>query len=290
MRIQMIGNSQAGKTTFMAAMYHVMAEEGGYQIRLSDYGQRQNLERLGNDLARGIYPPQTAVQSEYNFDFLYDDVEFFKFKWMDYRGGALMERASESEVSADVYKCSNESDSMIVFIDGSTMNDRASLRYWKRLLIFMNNFVANTNQNNPRALVIMVTKMDLVKEDDILGTLVGQEIGKFIRNIDNNYLHGMVCFTATNKNTYGNVVYPFLWSMRIPLMKEAHQKLDELNDAIEEWNNRSWLEKLLSEIFGSELMARIKHLQALVEYMHAHFEHISKTISDDPESCACILF
>ena len=160
----MLGDSQVGKTTYMASMYGFMSDDKGFNIRSSDSCDRVALDKLAARVRRGEYPSRSEFRDEYKFEFRYseDDERYplFNFQWLDYRGGAIHQRA-EDEVGADLQRYLKEAQALIVFWDCSTLdsNDGQLQRQWRRIKQLTLMYAARANENSPLALTFLMSRL-----------------------------------------------------------------------------------------------------------------------------------
>ena len=165
MRIVMLGHSNAGKTTYMSAMYAV-ARTGvqGFQIRTKDGMQDAELLSHAKGIRCGNYPPPSARRVTYEFVVSYEGEEFFDFTWSDYRGGALLDRTSSEETTA-VLADLRSADGIVVCVDAHALSVAADpLRPMRRLTVLLQRVFDDRARAKP--IVVAYTKADLVQQDD----------------------------------------------------------------------------------------------------------------------------
>jgi hypothetical protein len=103
-RLTMLGATNCGKTTYMTAMYAVMragVEGFTFSCRDADLDLKleQDWERLIDpEAGAGRWPEGTVKTNEYHFQLNYGYKPLVPFDWLDYRGGALKEVASNADV------------------------------------------------------------------------------------------------------------------------------------------------------------------------------------------------
>ncbi len=263
LKVLMLGDSQVGKTTYMGAMYNVMADGEGYHIRATYDGERETLERLGRLVRHGGYPERTAVRSDYDFKFClkYENTTFdmIDFRWIDYRGGAIYQ-TTDDPIARDLAAYIENASALIVFWDTTLLNSSRPnvLRQWRRIAQFIMKFAARANEKNPLSLTILLTKADLFDGDDWTETVVGRKIFEFIKTFSgNSYLHGMLAFSAINRNSEGNVLFPFVHSMRFGLNAEIKRLYDE-------YMGRSFWGDLWAGLTGDALKNRLESMKIIL--------------------------
>jgi signal recognition particle receptor subunit beta len=163
-RIVMLGHSNAGKTTYMAAMYAAgRAGIRGFRIRATDPAREAELLRNAAALRHGRFPPPSARHSAHEFVLSHRGRDFFDFTWNDYRGGALTDSATDRD-TAQVLGDLAAADGIVVFVDAQALarsdDDRGRLR---RTTVLLQRTIANRTRAVP--LVIAYTKADLVSDD-----------------------------------------------------------------------------------------------------------------------------
>ena len=109
----MLGHSAAGKTSFMAALYYrMLSGVNDYSMRYDHWenyyykhyachnynysiedaiNEEKGLKIVCENIAKGIYPPSTAIKQEYLFKMKYKDFKEISFNWFDYRDLKLEE-------------------------------------------------------------------------------------------------------------------------------------------------------------------------------------------------------
>ena len=183
----MLGHSSAGKTTFMAALYFRMSNGlYDYKMRYDSFAnywfkrytknhsnytldesrqEEKELEMISQNVSKGIYPPATAIRQEYVFKMRYKYYNEIEFNWFDYRGGALMERSSQSSDSAELISKIKSSDALIVFLDGTKLEGNLSRneREFRRLVYLVKSAITSISVKDDTYYPIsfVITKEDL---------------------------------------------------------------------------------------------------------------------------------
>ncbi|MBW4505684.1 MAG: hypothetical protein KME64_04125 [Scytonematopsis contorta HA4267-MV1] len=179
-KITMLGTTGAGKTCFMVGMYAVM-QLGVHGFTLSaqdmddDIDLTDNWERL-TEGGEGRFPAATSDTYNFCFNFCYGFKKLMGFEWLDYRGGALRDKASQSDVQT-LQKTLNQSSCVFMCISGEHLankieNSSEALNLAKKTRADRMNFFLNQlhEEQGPVPVVIAITKYDLCmhrKRDDI---------------------------------------------------------------------------------------------------------------------------
>jgi len=88
--IVMLGTSGVGKTVFMTTMlYDFMTCGSSLRIDTYDTAQKNQLLESYKSLCAGEEIPATGRYEAWRFQVLYDAVDLFSFRWIDYRGGSV---------------------------------------------------------------------------------------------------------------------------------------------------------------------------------------------------------
>ncbi|MFD0635023.1 hypothetical protein ACFQ9X_29285 [Catenulispora yoronensis] len=135
MRIAMIGDTKAGKTTYMAMMYQAMV--GGFKdfrLATKDTGQGSELLAEAWGIRHSKYPAMTSQRALYEFELSHQRRVFFDFLWSDYRGGALHDRSTEADTAA-LHADLRAADGIVVFADAERFarDPSAVARHARRL-------------------------------------------------------------------------------------------------------------------------------------------------------------
>src|SRR5260221_12961972 len=118
MKIIMLGHAGVGKTTYMASMYGTLQNPiNGFSLRTNEFGHHSELIQAFNDIRQGRYPAPTTQRALYDFSLLFQGNAVFPFQWVDYRGGALLERKERSEQAQQLIREMKEADGIILFCD-----------------------------------------------------------------------------------------------------------------------------------------------------------------------------
>lgn len=286
MKLIMLGLSSAGKTTFMAALYHRMVE-GVYDYTMrydvfSNYWYKRytlnnnlysldearkeetELKTVSRNVTRGIYPPPTAIRQEYLFKFRYKNYNDIEFNWMDYRGGALMERSDNSSDMKELTEKIKNSDALIVFLDGTKLEEplEKNERQFKRMVYLIKTAISSVTVANDTYYPISFV---LTKDDICSNVLDSEGFNFFYTNIikdisESTKVAGMVTWITVNKENIYNVHWPLFFSINHCMHKFVEEVVSSYNrrennrgffDSIKEWwtdedknSTRNMLEQL----------------------------------------------
>ncbi|MBR3776820.1 MAG: hypothetical protein IKL02_04415 [Kiritimatiellae bacterium] len=250
MKVMMIGLSRAGKTSYMGAMYKRFEEGiGGFSIKAINSEDGRALQKIGNNLSKGIYPGNTDIRSEYKFKLLYENSELMEFDWTDYRGGLLVDFNNEKEL--DKWECELQSaDAVIAFLDSSAMDRRTSVNRYsgfsqmEAISDLITRVASSHSDNEAFPISFVMTKIDALKDNKIEGD-EWEQLGELMKDVaSSKNIHGMLTGTVVGKECL-NIEWPFLMSMVFGLKgkiarvcAEADALKDRVNDCIE--NTSIW--------------------------------------------------
>lgn len=296
----MLGHSSAGKTTYMAALYYRMSnglydykmrydswanyffkhyEKNNYNYTIDESEQEgKDLDKISRNVSKGIYPPATAIRQEYVFKMQYKYYNEIEFNWFDYRGGALMERSSQSSDSSELISKIKNSDALIVFLDGTKLEGDSSRneREFRRLIYLIKNAISSVSVKKDYYYPIsfVITKDDLC--NDVLNS---DGFNYFWDNIlsdisQSNKVAGLITWATVNKEHIYNVHWPLLFSIKQCMYKFADEVLasyhyrenhrgffdsikefftdDDKNATIRAVNELQESERVLSEIINEQ--------------------------------------
>lgn len=217
----MLGQSSAGKTSYVSAMYEAMNEgAGGFTVRAERPADHQRLARTARALRQGTYPAASDRRSTYQLGLRHSGVPIFDFVWKDYRGGALTE-TSDSPQAVQLRADAAAAGGLVLMIDSTRLADGPRARAHVRPLIAtLIRLLADCAE--PTALVVALTKWDLVQHDEERAAARASEL-----------LSGLIDAVAQTRNVYGvivpvscglrpvNVVHPVLWCLYIGIAKRG---------------------------------------------------------------------
>jgi len=274
MDIVMLGHSSAGKTTFMAALYFRMSNgvyeykmrfnkwanywykrytlnNNNYTIAESEQEEKE-LEQISVNVSKGIYPPATAIRQEYVFKMRYKDYNEIKFNWFDYRGGALMERTSQSADTETLLARIKKSDALIVFLDGPKLEENLSKneREFRRLIYLIKTAISNVSveKDTYYPISFVITKEDICR--DVLNS---EGFNYFWDNIlrdiaDSRNVAGLITWATVNRDHIYNVHWPLFFSIQHCMFKF----IKEVVSSYERRENDRGLFGTIKEFFTDE--------------------------------------
>lgn len=252
MDIVMLGHSGAGKTTYVAALYYRMTN-GLYDYTMEydywhnywykHYGKEnynyttdeakkegEELKKVSQNISNGLYPPPTAIKQEYVFRMTYKDLNSITFNWFDYRGGALMERSSQSSDSAELISKIKNSDALIVFLDGTKLEEPLSKneREFRRLVYLIKNAISNITVEDGTFFPVSF----VITKDDLCSNVLNSEgFNFFLDNILNDIaqskkIAALVTWVTVNKENIYNVHWPLFFSIRHCMNKYIDEEFE----------------------------------------------------------------
>src|SRR5947209_7969630 len=135
MKILMLGHTGVGKTTYMASMYGTLQTQiNGFSLRATNSNHHRELLRMSNDIRRSIYPDGTLHRKQYDFSLQYQGRNVFPFEWVDYRGGALVERQRDSEEARRLVSELREVEGIMLFCACDVMAKASAARQVGRMM------------------------------------------------------------------------------------------------------------------------------------------------------------
>lgn len=159
--IAMLGASGVGKTSFMARLYNRLQNEVcGLSIRATQSAVHEELNRLGQAVALGNYPPGTAFRTQYEFSLLLRSEAALRFYWHDYFGQALDRADTDAQTSA-LLRDLDTMDALLLFCDSNDLlKGRSGIDNVLAAMSLANTALSATS----RAInvVVVLTKADLV--------------------------------------------------------------------------------------------------------------------------------
>jgi len=305
----MLGHSSAGKTTYMAALYYRMVNglynykmrydrwanywykrytkgNNNYTIEESEQ-EEKDLNLISSNVAKGIYPPPTAIRQEYVFKMQYKYFNEIEFNWFDYRGGALMERSNQSSDSASLIEKIKYSDALIVFLDGTKLEQSLSKneREFRRLVYLIKNAISNISVGDDDSyypISFVITKDDLT-----YNVLESEGFNYFYENIledimNSKKIAGLITWATVNKEHIYNVHWPLFFSICQCMPKFADEVVSSYKrrerdrgffDSIKEW----WTEE-----------DRNRTIEAINQLNESH-DALSKILNEENKKCLYLI-
>ena len=290
----MLGHSSAGKTTYMAALYHIMSN-GLYDYTLrydrwTNYWYKhfiknnmfytvdeseqegKDLEMISQNVSKGIYPPATAIRQEYIFKMRYKYYNEIEFNWFDYRGGALMERSSQSSDAAELISKIKESDALIVFLDGTKLEQSMSQneREYRRLVYLVKSAISSISVENDAYYPIsfVITKEDLCSD-----VLDSKGFEYFANNIlsdigQSDKVAGLITCITVNQEHIFNVHFPLFFSIYHCLHKFAEEVVASYKNRDENRGFIDTVKEFFTDKDKNATIEAIKQLEKSHENLH----------------------
>ena len=157
----------------------------------------------------------------------YKNFNEIAFNWFDYRGGALMERSSQSTDTASLISKIRNSDALIVFLDGTKLEEPLSQneREFKRLVYLIKNVISNVYVEERRYFPISFV---ITKEDLCTNVLESEGFDFFWDNILNdinqsNKIASLITWATINNEHIYNVHWPLFFSIKHCMHKFANE-------------------------------------------------------------------
>ncbi|MGL5804344.1 MAG: hypothetical protein ACRC2R_04815 [Xenococcaceae cyanobacterium] len=178
-KIAMLGNTGAGKTSYLLGMYAVMQTGvGGFTLSARDMDIDLDLssmwEKLIDTSAENRWPlPNAGELTSYQFDFSYGFKPLLGFEWLDYRGLALTDRSTEQDVR-DLSEYLTQCSCLFLCVSGEYLQDSITpfaVRDIKsdRMNQFIQQIIGrqkNPTSSNPFPIAIAISKYDLCNDRD----------------------------------------------------------------------------------------------------------------------------
>lgn len=267
MNIVMLGNSSAGKTTYMAALYYRMTNGlYDYKMRYDQWAnywykhyilnnqlytltestkEENELNLVSGNLCKGIYPPPTAIRQEYVFKMRYRNFNEIEFNWFDYRGGALMERSNQSSDTADLISKITNADALVVFLDGTKLEEPIGRneRNFRRIVYLVKSAISNIPVNDGVYFPISF----VITKDDICNNVLDSEgFTYFWNNILNdisqsNKVAALITWATINRENIYNVQWPLFFSINHCMYKFMQEVISSYQSRE---NNRGFFDSI----------------------------------------------
>lgn len=194
----MLGPSHSGKTMFMHGMYATLsAGIEGYFLNTKDPDKDLELMETWDLLCdEGQLPPPTSeLPTSYEFVFKHGVRSLVDIDWMDFRGGATVERADNGTDVAQLRERLKKSDSIYLVLDGQHVGDwiksgtPANVTRGPMKVSHLSGHISRTVEARLSAglpapsLVVLITKIDLLA--GITGMPKKDAIFKAMDNLQN---------------------------------------------------------------------------------------------------------
>jgi hypothetical protein len=223
MDIAMLGISNAGKTSYVTAMYGAMSKDSGpFTVLAQRQADHQWLTRNAMALARGQYPPPSDHRSAYSFTLHYNRAPFLDFVWRDYRGGALTELSHESAEAGQLSADLGGANGVVILVDSTLLMERVRARTKLRPVIAAAVRVL-TQRTATTPVVIALTKWDLVSgREEEVETIAADVLGDLVAALsDSEYVHGCMVPISCGPESV-NIELPVLWCIHIGILEHYH--------------------------------------------------------------------
>jgi hypothetical protein len=263
MKIVMLGNSGAGKTTYLSLMYDEMrGGVAGFEVRAREGGHHRQLLTDARAIRSSRYPPPTNRRDSFDFALSYAGEEVLPFTWRDHRGGAASGRTADGEDVAQLHADLKESDGIVMFIDGHALvHETRAARQAARL----SSHVLRAMKDRPEVLtplVVAITKCDLIDTaDDKVGEAIIAPLNELISAVAaTKHILGTVIGVSCGPRPE-NVAVPVLWSLRFGIIGMAMRLKAAMDESAAQANraaaNDWWLDRLVSKITQEDSWADI---------------------------------
>lgn len=224
----MLGISNAGKTSYVAAMYGELSRSRGpFSVMAQRPADHQWLSRNATRLLAGNYPAPSDRRATYALTLHYDGSPMLDFIWRDYRGGALTELSDESTQASQLRTDLASADGVVILIDSTELVDRARARARLRPVIAAAVRVL-TELDKVTPVVIALTKWDLVagRERDV-EAVAAEVLGDFVAAVHaSDAVYGCLLEVACGRQSI-NVALPVLWCIHVGVTAHFGQVVRE---------------------------------------------------------------
>jgi len=269
-KITMLGYTETGKTTYMAAMYAIMsAGMHGFTLSTQDPDEDLRLTDIWDALTdkegkQRWPPPNNEDFHSFYFDFTYGYQNLIRFDWLDYRGGALKDLASKSDVQ-ELTKRISESSCLFLCISGEHLKEKADASVTRKAQIKrMNLFIKQiAKEGKIIPIVIVITKYDFClhrPQSDVLDELRQLFNPLFVKGANWPI---MVCPVTLGKELAQDrnagliapqhVHIPLIFAIYSEFAEEVRKKASKVQEAQQklEWaKSRSWFAKVVDDLKG----------------------------------------
>lgn len=178
----MVGHRCAGKTSFMAGLYHCLGDKkSGYGVTGTDSTDTQMLRQLASNLSNGYYPEATDTSWK-TFDLTLTDNgdKIMNFKWTDHRGGILTDYRGDIGTQQQFLDAVEDADALIVFLDGVKMTESNDIGHLHLMTCI--DKALNVSHSSTFPICFVLTKWDIVCNRPLPGLNHWNNIFDAIRN------------------------------------------------------------------------------------------------------------
>lgn len=217
--IAMLGISNAGKTSYVAAMYGEMSKSSGpFSVQAKRTADHQSLARNASRLLSGTYPAPSDRRKSYDFTLFYERSPLVDFVWRDYRGGALTELSDESSQARQLRADLAQVDGVVIMVDCTQLLDRVHARTKLRPVISSAVRVL-TERTWVTPVVIALTKWDLIAgQEGHVEEVAAEVFGDLVAAMQgSDTVHGCMLEVACGPRPV-HVTLPVLWCIHIGVL------------------------------------------------------------------------
>jgi len=189
-RIVVLGGPAAGKTVFVASLYHHLWQgTGSFSMRAATGSMHSDLLALGEQLCQGNMPPATQALRHFEFE-LKHGARTYSLRFLDYPGElfrkVFYDTAVDSEEARELYDLSTSADGIIALVDPASMLDGT----WDIDFALSNllRFYSSEGRNRPK-MVIAFTKRD--KTEALVGHRVASFVNRHLPHVASELGRGM---------------------------------------------------------------------------------------------------
>ncbi|GHJ47136.1 hypothetical protein Cs7R123_44780 [Catellatospora sp. TT07R-123] len=295
MKVVMLGQSAAGKTTYVSLMYALMMHGGaGFTIRAKHPLDHERLIRTAEAVLTGAYPSPSDQRSVFEFVLQHEGSDVFEFQWRDYRGGTLTER-TDSPQAAEMHRDLRDADGIMILCDSVKLLTSPAVGREVRTLVNHVQRAISERHDVATPLVIAATKADLVDiEDEKVCDRLAEPFLPLIEAVaSSRHVIGTFVPVACGPEQF-NVHIPVLWMLRFGIIGRAqqlertiqshidqmqrHQNNDTLGDRFGAWWNGYTPQWQLAERSRNSAAAELARYEPLI----APADQLGEILQDVP--------
>lgn len=283
MKITMLGNKGAGKTTFMLAMYAIMSEGvNGFSLCTEDLDDDIDIIDEWENLLHGEgeerWPKANNeadfINHSFNFNYAVTN-NLIKFDWVDYRGGALDEKEKESDSKdvAKIHQRLKESDCIFICVSGEYLKETSNKTKLAREsgARRIKKLISNAFQEKTHIpIVIVVTKYDLCKKisQQELVNLIKQNFNDFF--IEEGQWRIMICPVTLgqtlDKDVNCGAIEPI--NVHLPLIFPISYRYFESYEKVKEIKNKYLEQKKNLQNQLNQKQSNLKNVKKEIEKLN----------------------
>lgn len=318
MKITMLGYRGCGKTCYMLGMYSFMSMGlNGFTISATDLDIDLDLinkwDQLVEEQGENRWPPGNDKNVfEYAFNFNYGAKPIMQFNWLDYRGGALRDKSSESDVtsflnhvkdSACLFLCiSGEHLTEEIVDQNNEINVQAKYRVGNQLKIQpINKILVDIQEKfqpsnaKPFPIAIVITKYDQCahRGKDVVMRDV-KELFSLLFQPDSGWLTS-ICPVSLGKDLANdlnggeinpiNIHLPVVFAVYAKLLENARDtksNLDSVANSLSQDKQGNWFQKWINSENIDQKGKSITQLQGQVETLTRQMKLLVKELGKIP--------